>query len=111
MTSFGLFVELKSIYVEGLVHISTLESDYYHFDPRGHSLTGERSGRTHRLGDSVRVRIVRVDLDQRKIDCQLLSGGRGGANGKARAPRVGGRDEAVAKAGKQRRRRGKAKRR
>ena len=111
VTSFGLFVELKSIYVEGLVHISTLESDYYHFDPRGHSLTGERSGRTHRLGDSVRVRIVRVDLDQRKIDCQLLSGGRGGANGKARAPRAGGRDEAVAKAGKQRRRRGKAKRR
>ena len=68
VTSFGLFVELKDIYVEGLVHITALHNDYYHFDPAGHRLRGERTGRVYRLGDPVRVKVVRVDLDDRKID-------------------------------------------
>src|SRR5579883_123384 len=67
-TSFGIFVELKDIYVEGLVHISALQSDYYQFDPIKHALIGERTGTRYRLGDPVRIRVVRVDLDQRKID-------------------------------------------
>jgi ribonuclease R len=71
VTSFGIFVELKEIYVEGLVHITALHNDYYHFDPAGHRLRGERSGRTYRLGDEVRVRVVRVDLDERKMDFEL----------------------------------------
>jgi ribonuclease R len=71
VTSFGVFVELKDIYVEGLVHISSLHSDYYSFDPIKHALIGERSGRGYRLGDSVRVKVARVDLDQRKIDFAL----------------------------------------
>ena len=71
VTSFGIFVELKEIYVEGLVHITALQNDYYHFDPAGHRLRGERSGRTYRLGDEVRVKVVRVDLDDRKIDFEL----------------------------------------
>jgi ribonuclease R len=71
VTSFGLFVELKAIYVEGLVHITALHNDYYHFDPVGHRLRGERGGRVYRLGDALRVRVARVDLDDRKIDFEL----------------------------------------
>jgi ribonuclease R len=71
VTSFGLFVELKEIYVEGLVHITALQNDYYHFDPAGHRLRGERTGKVYRLGDQLRVKVVRVNLDDRKIDFEL----------------------------------------
>ncbi len=71
VTGFGLFVELKDIYVEGLVHVTALPGDYYHFDPVHHRLAGERTGRSFRLGDSVDVRVMRVDLDERKIDFEL----------------------------------------
>ena len=71
VTGFGLFVELKNIYVEGLVHVTALHNDYYQFDAKKHRLFGERSGITYRLGDSVRVKVGRVDLDQRKIDFEL----------------------------------------
>ncbi|MDP1665729.1 MAG: ribonuclease R [Methylobacter sp.] len=71
VTSFGFFVELAEIYVEGLVHISNLAQDYFHFDPTSHQLRGERTGINYRLGDSVRVRVVRVDLDEKKIDFEL----------------------------------------
>ncbi|QEP43471.1 ribonuclease R [Ectothiorhodospiraceae bacterium BW-2] len=73
VTSFGLFVELKSIYVEGLVHISELKNDYYHFDPAKHRLLGEHSRKIYRLGDAVRVSVVRVDLDEHKIDFALAA--------------------------------------
>lgn len=73
VTSFGLFVELADIYVEGLVHISSLLNDYYQFDPIKHALQGERSGKRYRLGDVVTVKVVRVDLDQRQIDFNLVS--------------------------------------
>ncbi|MEX0963786.1 MAG: ribonuclease R [Pseudohongiellaceae bacterium] len=72
VTGFGLFVELNEIYVEGLVHISELSNDYYHFDPVHHCLSGERSQKTYRLGDSVEVRVVRVDLSEKKIDLQMI---------------------------------------
>ncbi|MES2821358.1 MAG: ribonuclease R [Pseudomonadota bacterium] len=71
VTGFGLFVELKDIYVEGLVHVTALPGDYYHFDPVHHRLAGERSGRSFRLGDSVEVKVMRVDLDERKIDFEM----------------------------------------
>ncbi|MES9884399.1 MAG: ribonuclease R [Sedimenticola sp.] len=71
VTSFGIFVELEDIYVDGLVHITALDHDYYHFDPVGHRLTGERSGRIFRLGDSLRVQVAAVNLDDRKIDFVL----------------------------------------
>jgi ribonuclease R len=71
VTSFGLFVELNEVYVEGLIHVTSLANDYYHFDPVGHRLTGERRGRVYRLGDSIRVLVVRVDLDERRIDFGL----------------------------------------
>ena len=73
VTSFGLFVELKDIYIEGLVHVTMLKKDYYHFDPAGQRLVGERTRETYRLGDSVKVQVIRVDLDDRKIDLELLS--------------------------------------
>ena len=71
VTGFGLFIELTDIYVEGLVHVSALPGDYYHFDPVHHRLSGERTGRTFRLGDTVEVRVMRVDLDERKIDFEM----------------------------------------
>lgn len=75
VTAFGLFIELDQVFVEGLVHVTALHNDYYHFDPIGHRLHGERSGRVYRLGDTVRVRVARVDLDERKIDFELVSTG------------------------------------
>ena len=68
VTGFGLFVELDDIYVEGLVHITALKNDYYAFDAVKHRLVGERTGKIYRLGDYMHVQVVRVDLDERKID-------------------------------------------
>jgi ribonuclease R len=70
VTSFGLFVELVDVYIEGLVHVSTLHGDYYHFDAASQRLVGEHSRTTYQLGDSLRVRLIRVDLDERKIDLE-----------------------------------------
>ncbi len=70
---FGLFVELDDVYVDGLVHITALDNDYYHFDPVGHRLTGERTGQVYRLGDRLRVKVAAVNLDDRKIDFVLAS--------------------------------------
>jgi len=71
VTGFGLFVELSDIYIEGLVHITALKNDYYEFDATGHRLTGERTKTVYRLADKVRVKVVRVDLDDKKIDLEL----------------------------------------
>ena len=68
---FGIFVELDEIYTDGLVHITALDNDYYHFDPVGHRLTGERTGQVYRLGDRLRVQVAAVNLDERKIDFVL----------------------------------------
>ncbi|AFJ02186.1 3'-to-5' exoribonuclease RNase R [Methylophaga frappieri] len=71
VTGFGLFVELSDIYIEGLIHVTALKNDYYQFDPIGHRLLGERTRKVYRLGDNLRVKVVRVDLDERKIDLEL----------------------------------------
>ncbi|MET0025142.1 MAG: ribonuclease R [Sedimenticola sp.] len=73
VTSFGIFVELDEIYVDGLVHITALHNDYYHFDPVGHRLAGERTGQVYRLGDQVKIKVAAVNLDDRKIDFVLDS--------------------------------------
>ena len=73
VNSFGLFVQLNEIYIDGLIHITALDNDYYHFDPVGHRLTGERGGQVYRLGDSLTVQVAAVNLDDRKIDF-LLAG-------------------------------------
>ena len=74
VTGFGLFVELGDLYIEGLVHISTLPQDYYQFDQAHQRLVGERSRRVYQLGDSLRVQVLSVNLDDRKIDLGLASG-------------------------------------
>ena len=89
VTAFGLFVTLDRIFVEGLVHVSVLGHDYFHFDPRHHRLEGEHSGHAFRLGDRIRVRVARVDLDERKIDFEPLTpvAGRAGDRRKVRRGR------------------------
>ncbi len=72
VTSFGFFVELSDIFVEGLVHISNLGQDYFQFDPTSHRLKGERTNVSFRLGDRVKVKVARVDLDEKKIDFELV---------------------------------------
>lgn len=72
VTNFGFFVELSDIYVEGLVHISRLKSDYYDFDPIQLRLSGSRSGTSFGMGDRVRVQVAAVDMDQRKMDFELV---------------------------------------
>ncbi len=71
-TSFGLFVQLDGLYVEGLVHITELGGEYYRFDEARQELRGERSGVRYGVGARVRVQVSRVDLDARKIDFRLV---------------------------------------
>jgi ribonuclease R len=68
---FGIFVALDTVFVEGLVHVSDLGRDYFHFDAKAHAMVGERTGARYRLSDRIRVQLVRVDLDQNKIDFRL----------------------------------------
>lgn len=87
--AFGLFVELADIFVDGLVHVSSLGNDYYHFDPAHHRMVGERTGQHYQLGDPVRVRLLRVDVDEGKLDFELMAeeeSEEGADGGKARSP-------------------------
>ncbi len=72
VTSFGIFVQLDELYVEGLVHVTELGSDYFQYDEARNELRGERTGIRYRLTDRVRVQVSRVDLDARKIDFRLV---------------------------------------
>ena len=72
VTNFGIFVELADVYVDGLVHITSLGNDYYHFDAAKHRLLGERTHRSYRLGDSVRIKVAQVNLDEAKLDFELI---------------------------------------
>ena len=65
---FGVFVALDSVYVEGLVHVSELGEDYFQFDNIKHQMLGERTGKSYRLGDRLRVKLVRADLESGRID-------------------------------------------
>ncbi|MFZ5595031.1 MAG: ribonuclease R [Pseudomonadota bacterium] len=120
VTSFGIFVELKEIYVEGLVHVTALKNDYYHFDSVGHRLRGEHTGKVYRLSDPVRIRVMRVDLDNRRIDFDLAETQpeeraakkkkkvTGPAEPEARQSTLEGKPKAVKKKRKPRRRRKQA---
>ncbi|EGU33438.1 ribonuclease R [Vibrio scophthalmi] len=72
VTSFGFFVRLTELHIDGLVHISSLANDYYHFDPVGQRLIGESFGAIYRLGDAVKVKVQAVNLDDRQIDFALV---------------------------------------
>ncbi|SBP89698.1 ribonuclease R [Thiomonas delicata] len=73
VTSFGIFVQLTTLFVEGLIHISELGAEYFRFDEARNELRGERTGRRYGLGERVLVQVSRVDLDGRKIDFRLVS--------------------------------------
>lgn len=73
VTNFGLFVQLNDVFVEGLIHVTALQNDYYHYDAISHTLTGERTGYQYQMGDKVRVIVARVDVDNKKIDLQLIA--------------------------------------
>jgi ribonuclease R len=88
VTRFGMFVELTDIYMEGLVHISALPSDYYHFDHASQRLVGEHTRQTYQLGDAVRVQVARVDLDDRKIDLELVGVVTPGAGRRGNKPSI-----------------------
>jgi len=72
VTAFGFFVELKDIFVEGLVRVTSLSDDYYHFEEKRYCLMGERTHKMFRIGDGVRVKLVRVDTERRQIDFVLV---------------------------------------
>jgi ribonuclease R len=73
VTSFGIFVTLDAMFVEGLVHITELGGEYFRFDEARQELRGERTGMRYVLGTRVRVQVSRVDLDGRRIDFRLLT--------------------------------------
>ncbi len=104
VATFGLFVELVGLYVDGMVHISKLGGDYFEYDGQHQRLVGSRNGKVFGLGEKLRVQVVRVSLDERKIDLEPVGGGsRSSSGGK------GGKAKAGAKpaAGKKKARRGK----
>ncbi len=72
VTAFGLFIELVEHFVEGMVHVSTMVDDYYRFVEGQHLLRGENTGRMFRLGDKVRVQVIKVDMERRQIDLGIL---------------------------------------
>lgn len=72
VTSFGLFVELADSKVQGLVHVTQLPQDYYKFDATRKTLTGERRGSSYRLGDQVRILVLKASMEERKIDFRLV---------------------------------------
>ncbi|MCH8177464.1 MAG: ribonuclease R [Proteobacteria bacterium] len=72
VTSFGLFVQLEDLLIDGLVHVTALKRDYYQFDPIRHRLVGEMTKRSYQLGDRLQVEVARVDMEERKIDFDLI---------------------------------------
>jgi len=86
---FGLFVQLKDMPIDGLVHISAIPGDYWELEEGGVGLVGQRTGRRWQLGAIVQVRLARVDVTQRQIDFELLDADGATSHGPVRAPRRG----------------------
>ena len=72
VAAFGLFIELIEHFVEGMVHVSTMADDYYRFVEGAHLLRGENTGKVYRLGDKVKVQVIRVDMERRQVDLGLV---------------------------------------
>jgi ribonuclease R len=87
VTHFGLFVTLDGLNVDGLVHVTELGNDYFHFDPIRHAMNGERTGKSFRLADRITVKVARVDLETTKIDFVLVDGESSATAPPARKPR------------------------
>jgi len=98
VTTFGIFVQLDELYVEGLVHVTGLGQDYFQYDEARHLLRGERTGKTFGLTDRVTVQVAKVDLEARKIDLVLADGqGADAAPAQDRKPAREGKDKSRAK--------------
>jgi ribonuclease R len=97
VTGFGLFVTLDEIFIDGLVHITSLGNDYYQFDAAKSRLTGERTHKTYRPGDRLQVVVVRVDVDEGRIDLELADDGNAEGEGKSGSKKKSGRDEFMSK--------------
>ena len=87
MATFGVFITLDTLFVEGLVHVSELGSDYFQYNEALHELRGERTGIRYRLTDAVQVQVARVDLEARRIEFRLVQGTTFKALQKASEPR------------------------
>jgi ribonuclease R len=88
VTHFGLFVTLDGLNVDGLVHVTELGNDYFHFDPIRHAMNGERTGKSFRLADRITVKVARVDLETTKIDFVLVDEQTNAAAPPVRKPRA-----------------------
>ncbi len=82
VTNFGLFVRLVDLYIEGLVHVTSLPNDYYHFDTERQVLLGEHSKQSYRMGDLLEVKVLAVNLEARKIDLGVVGGPKHAGKGK-----------------------------
>lgn len=82
VTNFGLFVQLGELLVDGLVHVTSLANDYYHYEASRQQLVGERTGRSYGLGQPMRVQVQRVDMDTRRIDFRPVEDTPGGGAGR-----------------------------
>lgn len=85
VTSFGFFVELKNVYVDGLVHVSSFGNDYFQFESDKFRWIGERTRRIFQVGDDIKVKVMAVDIDEHKIDFELV--GQVGSKRKAKRRR------------------------
>ena len=71
VTNFGMFIELENT-IEGLIHVSYLTDDYYHYDDRSHALIGERTANVYKIGQEVEVKVVSVNTDEHTVDFELV---------------------------------------
>jgi ribonuclease R len=93
VTNFGFFVRLNDIQIDGLVHVTSLISDYYIFDAGRQTLKGERTGRTYRIGDVLQVKVLSVNLDDKKIDFELADEADAGSRKRAKPSHEKGKIE------------------
>lgn len=82
ITNFGLFVRLNDVFVEGLIHITELGEDYFHFDQPKQKMIGERTGKTFAIGDILDISVAKVDMDLRRIDFSLKNSSKSSNKGK-----------------------------
>ncbi|HTK78546.1 MAG TPA: S1 RNA-binding domain-containing protein, partial [Gemmataceae bacterium] len=87
VADYGFFAQAETMPVEGLVHVTTLSDDYYYFDEASHTLEGRRTKKRYRLGDKVRVKVVRVDVNRRQLDFRVAGIGDDGEGRRRRVRR------------------------
>jgi ribonuclease R len=102
VASFGLFVDLPELRVTGMLHVTQLPNDYYHFDAKRHRLSGERTRRVFQLADRVRVKVLRVDPVERRIDFRLAGAAETRAEQRERLDRERGRPQRQRSGGQRR---------